>query len=282
MKDSEMKIIAYGSSDRGMKRQINEDSFRICPEIRLYLVADGMGGHAAGDVASSMAVNCVSDYIFDAINQCKQSKISDYSALLLKALQYANSQIIKETHHKKSLRGMGTTLVAVLNRNNMLYIASVGDSRLYLIRNGEPGLLTSDHSWVNMQVQLGNITSEESKLHPMRNVITRALGTQKKVDVDTLERSVEVNDYIVLCTDGLSNMVADKDIASVVVQYNNDLRSAADELIHMANMRGGDDNITVVLLKFVTNHHNHDFYSQDTEVMCIRPIRPGKKPEETL
>jgi PPM family protein phosphatase len=281
MKDCQMKILAYGATDRGMKREINEDSFRICPEMRLYLVADGMGGHAAGDVASTMAVNSIADYMFDLINQDTHDESPDYSKILVEALQYANNQIIRETHHKNSLRGMGTTLVAVLNRDDMLYIASVGDSRLYLIRDGNIGLLTNDHSWVNMQVQLGHITSEESKQHPMRNVITRALGTQKKVDVDIRERSVETNDYLVLCTDGLSNMLTDKEIASTVLQYNNDLGSAADELIKTSNTRGGDDNITVVLLKFLNNNCNHEFYSQDTEVMCIRPIRPGIKPKET-
>lgn len=273
-----MKILAYGASDLGMRRHINEDSFRLCPNIRLYMVADGMGGHAAGDVASSLAVNLVADFINDHIRNTGETDDTDYAVVLANALDHANNRIIHETHEKKALRGMGTTLVVVLFRNDRLYVASVGDSRLYLIRGSEIGLLTTDHSWVNMQVQLGNITSEESKLHPMRNVITRALGTQNQVEVDTLEHSVENNDYLILCTDGLSNMLNDREIALTVLQHNNDVKTAVEELIRRANLRGGDDNITVVLLKFIPEHNSNEHYSQDTEVLFIRPLRPGQHP----
>jgi PPM family protein phosphatase len=273
-----MKILAYGASDLGMRRHINEDSFRLCPAISLYMVADGMGGHAAGDVASSMAVNLVADFINGHIRKTGELDDTDFSVVLANALEHANERIIQETHEKKALRGMGTTLVVVLFQNDRLFIASVGDSRLYLIRGSEIGLLTTDHSWVNMQVQLGNITSEESKLHPMRNVITRALGTQSQVEVDTLEHPIENNDYLILCTDGLSNMLNDREIALTVLQHNNDVKTAVEELIRRANLRGGDDNITVVLLKFVPEHHSNEHYSQDTEVLFIRPLRPGQHP----
>ena len=274
----EMKILAYGASDLGMKRQVNEDSFRICPKSRVYMVADGMGGHAAGDIASNMAVNLVADYLHGHLNTAKQNEKSHFLNVLTEALEHANRQIIFETHQKKTLRGMGTTLVVAIYHSDRLFIASVGDSRLYLIRNKEIGLLTTDHSWVNMQLQLGNITSEESRSHPMRNVITRALGTQIDVEADILEYPIQTNDYLILCTDGLSNMLNDNEIADTVLQNNNDVKMAVEELVRKANSQGGDDNITVIVLKFVPEHHSNEHYSQDTEVIFIRPLSPGKPP----
>ena len=277
-----MKVTAYGASDLGMRRPINEDSFRLCPAIQLFLVADGMGGHAAGDVASRMAVSEVSEFISSRLelDKVEIEESADYAKILSEALQNANQTIIKATHNRKDLRGMGTTLVVVLIHGKKLYAASVGDSRLYLIRENEVKLLTTDHSWVNMQVQLGNMTSEESRLHPMRNVITRALGTQIQVEVDTLEYLIEAGDYLVLCTDGLSNMLSDKEIAASIIHHEHDLKEAVEELIKRANLRGGDDNITTVLLNINEDVESDVHYSQDTEVMFIRPIKPGKTQSE--
>ncbi|MGB3975560.1 MAG: Stp1/IreP family PP2C-type Ser/Thr phosphatase [bacterium] len=273
-----MKVLAYGASDLGMKRQINEDSFRICPKSRVYMVADGMGGHAAGDIASSMAVNLVAEYLHGHMNAAKQNEKSHFLDILAGALDHANRQIIFETHQKQALRGMGTTLVVVIYHGGRLFVANVGDSRVYLIRNNKIGLLTTDHSWVNMQMQLGNMTTEESRLHPMRNVITRALGTQNDVEADILEYPIQQNDYLILCTDGLTNMLGDKEIAETVLQCNNDVKTAVEELVRKANASGGDDNITVIVLKFLPEHNSNEFYSQDTEVMLIRPLSPGKRP----
>ena len=278
-----MRVTAYGASDLGMRRPINEDSFRLCPALQLYMVADGMGGHAAGDVASRLAVNEVSEYVASqlTVESTDVEADTDYTRILIDALQNANQNIIKTTHNRKDLRGMGTTLVVVLIRDRKLFAASVGDSRLYLIRQNEVKLLTTDHSWVNMQVQLGNMTSEESKLHPMRNVITRALGTQLQVEVDTLVHVLEQGDSLVLCTDGLSNMLSDREIASSVLTHEDDLKMAVEELIQRANMRGGDDNITTVILKVQEDIESTEHYTQDTEVMFIRPIKPGKNlPEQ--
>ncbi|MBN1297517.1 Stp1/IreP family PP2C-type Ser/Thr phosphatase [bacterium] len=273
-----MRIAAYGASDLGLRRPINEDSFRLCPGIQLYLVADGMGGHAAGDVASLMAVNEVAEYVEQALigEYSKNAGPPDYETVLRKAVQEANKKIIHATHNRKDLRGMGTTVVAVLIRGNRLFAGSVGDSRIYLVRESEIRLLTTDHSWVNMQVRLGNMTSEESKLHPMRNVITRALGTQRDVEVDTFIDVLQDNDHIVMCTDGLSNMLRDEEIARITLDNDTDLKQSVEDLIQKANSRGGDDNITAVVLRSYLDASMPDHYSQDTEVMFIRPIKPHK------
>ncbi|MCD4653370.1 Stp1/IreP family PP2C-type Ser/Thr phosphatase [bacterium] len=275
-----MRIAAYGASDLGMRRPINEDSFRLCPGIQLYLVADGMGGHAAGDVASLMAVNEVAEHIEQALlgEYSKNGDPPDYQNILRKAIESANQKIIQATHNRKDLRGMGTTVVTTLIRGNQLYAASVGDSRLYLIRNNQTRLLTTDHSWVNMQVRLGNMTIEESRLHPMRNVITRALGTQRQVEVDTFVYTIEDNDHLILCTDGLSNMLSEEETAVITVEHNYDLKQAVECLIQKANERGGDDNITAVVIRIYKDSGAPEHYSQDTEVMFIRPIKP-QKPE---
>lgn len=273
-----MRIAAFGASDLGMRRTINEDSFRLCPGIQLYLVADGMGGHAAGDVASLMAVNEVAEHVEHALlgEYSKDTDPPDYEDTLKEAIENANKKIIQATHNRKDLRGMGTTIVTALIRDNTLYAASVGDSRLYLIRDNDVRLLTTDHSWVNMQVRLGNMTSEESRVHPMRNVITRALGTQRQVEVDTLVYNLQDNDHLILCTDGLSNMLSDGEIMDITHEYETDLKLAVEDLIQKANSRGGDDNITAVAIRTYQDVNTSEHYSQDTEVMFIRPIKPQK------
>jgi len=275
-----MRIAAYGASDLGMRRTINEDSFRLCPGIQLYLVADGMGGHAAGDVASLLAVNEVAEHVEMALlgEYSKDEEPPEYENILRTAIENANKKIIQTTHNRKDLRGMGTTVVSALVRGDKLYAASVGDSRIYLIRNNQTSLLTTDHSWVNLQVQLGNLTSEESRVHPMRNVITRALGTQRNVDVDTFSYSLEDGDHLLLCTDGLSNMLRDEEITKITVNHENDLKDAVEGLIQKANAMGGDDNITAVIVRAYDDSTAPEHYSQDTEVMFIRPIKP-QKPE---
>jgi len=275
-----MRIAAYGASDLGMRRPINEDSFRLCPGIQLYLVADGMGGHAAGDVASLLAVNEVAEHVEQALlgEYSKETKPPEYENILRVSIENANKKIIQATHNRKDLRGMGTTVVAALVRDNHLYAASVGDSRIYLIRNRKIHLLTNDHSWVNLQVQLGNLTTEASRTHPMRNVITRALGTQRNVEVDTFTYTLQDNDHLLLCTDGLSNMITDEELTEITLKHENDLKDAVEGLIQKANAMGGEDNITAVVARIYEDNATPEHYSQDTEVMFIRPIKP-QKPE---
>jgi PPM family protein phosphatase len=249
-----MKVLAHGATDLGRKRTINEDNYKLCPKINLYLVADGMGGHIAGEIASRLAVDIVTEVVQYEMNKNPKSNVTEShpGQLLEKSIQLANSKILETANKRRELEGMGTTIVCVFVRGNTLHLASVGDSRIYRIRNGEGQLLTSDHSWVNMQVRLGNMTAEEARYHPMRNVITRALGTQRKVEVDVMAHLIRQGDTILLCTDGLSNFLQTDEIAQIVSQYGNDLETCTENLIQLANDLGGDDNITAVLIHFQT------------------------------
>ncbi len=260
-----MKLLAHGETDLGRKRAVNEDYFRLCISSKLFLVADGMGGHTAGDIASRMAVDIISKSVQQELERQRSHGRDSINPgqILEKSIHLANSKILEATQKRSELEGMGTTIVCALVRGQTLHIASVGDSRIYRIRDGQEELLTSDHSWVNMQIKLGNMTLEESRYHPMRNVITRALGTQKYVEVDIMSHLIQEGDIILLCTDGLNNLLLDKEIAEIINQHKSDLRMSAKKLIQVANDRGGDDNITVVLVSFAKQEPDQMFSMSD-------------------
>jgi PPM family protein phosphatase len=249
-------------SDLGRKRTLNEDSYVVAAEHGLFVVADGMGGHAAGEVASAMAVETMGQF-FALTNTGEEItwpfEIDENLPLqankLKTAIRLANRRIHQSAIEQHRLEGMGTTIVAVgiVPEQNLACIGHVGDSRAYLVRDGELWSLTTDHSWVNVQVMLGQITEEEARYHPMKNIITRALGTKEDVEVDISVREVYPGDYILLCSDGLSGMVEEKDILQCVLTRKDDVDKATEELIRRANAHGGDDNITVILLHFQTD-----------------------------
>jgi protein phosphatase len=249
-------------TDLGRKRTLNEDSYVVAPEHGLFVVADGMGGHAAGEVASAMAVQTMGQF-FEATNTGEEitwpfeidENLPIQANKLKTAIRLANRQIHRSAIEQHRLEGMGTTIVgvAVVPDQSLLCIGHVGDSRAYLIREGELWGLTTDHSWVNVQVMLGQITEEEARYHPMKNIITRALGTKEDVEVDISVRELYPGDYILLCSDGLSGMVDEKDILQSVLARKEDLEKTTEDLIRRANAHGGDDNITVVLLHFQTD-----------------------------
>lgn len=242
-----------GLSDRGMKREHNEDAWATPPENltsdqvaakgRLYLVADGVGGHLAGDVASRMAVEIIQQRYY-------ADPSPDVGASLTAAIQAASQQIDHESAARLERRGMSTTVTAVVLRGNELTVANVGDSRTYLIRKGQAQQVTSDHTWVEEQVRVGLITREEAARHPQRNIITRSLGGSQKLEVDIFREHIEPEDSILLCSDGLSNMVTSEEIGAVV---NQGLKAevAVKELIELAKQRGAPDNVTAVLLNAV-------------------------------
>jgi len=265
-----MKVTAFGATDVGRKRKVNEDNLKICDEFDLYLVADGMGGHIAGDIASKLAVSIIAESVEYELKRCEtdDSYYIHPGQILEKSIHLANRKILETTKLRTDLEGMGTTIVAAMIRKNTLHIASVGDSRIYRVRDGEGFLLTTDHSWVNMQIRLGNMTVEESRYHPMRNVITRALGTQKHVEVDVMAHLIRPDDAILLCSDGLTNLVMDPEIVTIVDEDKNGLENCAKHLIDLANARGGDDNITVVLLHFEGKAEPESFDS-DTAIRSI-------------
>jgi len=282
-----MKITAHGATDLGKKRKVNEDNFKICEPLDLYLVADGMGGHIAGDIASKLAVEIINESVKLEIDRCENDEAYYIhpGQILEKSIQLANRKILETTKRRTDLEGMGTTIVAALIKRKTLHIASVGDSRIYRIRDGEGFMLTSDHSWVNMQIRLGNMTIEESRYHPMRNVITRALGTQKQVEVDVMAHLIRGNDTFLMCSDGLTNLVVDSEIVRIISENGPDLEKSTKMLIDLANEHGGDDNITVVLVHFagqlegdgtdtdISTSADTEDEDQDTEVISKSELR---------
>lgn len=243
------EILASVQTDAGCVRDINEDSSRfVSPNDAevlagkgvLLVVADGMGGHSAGEVASRLAVETISRTYFD----------TDGSPVdcLKAAFAEANSRIFEASGTDEKLDGMGTTCTALVVQNNSALVAHVGDSRLYLIRGGEIYLMTEDHSAVMEMVKLGIISMEQARHHEDKNVILRALGTAPQVEVSIWESPLEVraHDQFVLCSDGLTDLVEDKEIMSLVLSADN--HSACEKLIHLAKKRGGYDNITVGIM----------------------------------
>ena len=250
-----MKLAHAGISDVGRKREHNEDSFIVVPEDYLYVVADGMGGHAAGEVASRIAVTAIAEFTASTRKDAEitwpyeyDPNISVASNRLKTAIRLANQKIIDTIAQKRELEGMGTTLVSILVSEGVACVAHVGDSRTYLVRDGVLAQVTGDHSWVNEQVKLGFLTKEDAVRHPFRNVVTRALGSKEDVQVDLVEKPLRAGDTFLLCSDGLNTMVDDGAILACITGSGDDIDKAARNLVDKANEHGGEDNITVVLL----------------------------------
>lgn len=236
-------MLVFAKSDIGLVRQTNEDSYACVPP-NLFLVADGMGGHVAGEVASRMAVKAVSDYI-----QSNLTVGCDQELLLEKAIIQANELIFSLSKSRDDCAGMGTTISIVLLDQSQVYWGHVGDSRIYIIRDNELYQLTNDHSLVWELVQSGNITKAEAHTHPQRNMLTRAVGTSKNIKVDTGTMNWNQGDLLLLCTDGLTNMLNEQEIQQIILADKNDGETAVNILIAAANQAGGHDNVTAILLK---------------------------------
>jgi len=227
-------------TDVGKKKATNEDTVMATSygSTHLLVVADGMGGHAAGDVASELAVSTISEFVSTALNEDR----TDYEAILGDAISEANVEICEHAD-SSNIASMGTTVVATIYSEDELIIANVGDSRAYSV--GETiTQLTVDHSLVQELVEEGEITAEEAETHPQRNVLSQALGNASSVDPDFYKPSVE--EILLLCSDGLTEEVAEERIIETIHTANS-LSTAADELISLANQNGGSDNISVVL-----------------------------------
>ncbi len=233
---------AYGISDIGRVRQNNEDYFCISSSVEgLYLVADGMGGHNAGEVASNLAIQTVEQYISSNVDNDSLENI------LSQALSSANDKVYNMSCNNSNMSGMGTTLTLALVKDNELYFAHVGDSRGYTLENGTLKQITTDHTLVEELYQSGTISQEEIKTHPQKNIITNAIGTEIicKSDIEILPLSPV--DKVLLCSDGLSNYLTNDEIEDVMKQ-NEIPQKICEILVEMANNRGGDDNITVVVI----------------------------------
>jgi protein phosphatase len=252
-----MKIAWHSISDVGRKRKGNEDSVHVNPEQNLFVVADGMGGHAAGEVASKVAAESINEFVCLTSGDEEitwpfglDENISYDGNRLKTAVRYANRKVLEATKEKSEYEGMATTVAAVLVDGDTANLAHVGDSRVYLLRGEEITQLTSDHSWVNEQIQSGVISADQARSHPLRNVVTRALGGKPDLQVDMQFHQVQPGDLLLLCSDGLTTMVSDQEIARVVAAAEGDIEKAARGLVAAANAQGGEDNITVLLLHF--------------------------------
>ena len=252
-----MKIFYQAISDVGRKRKGNEDSLFVNPEQGLFVVADGMGGHAAGEVASRLAVDAINEFICLTGDDEEitwpfglDETISYDGNRLKTAIRYANRKVLEATKEKSEYEGMATTVAAVLVDGDSANLGHVGDSRIYLLRETRITQLTTDHSWVNEQIVSGLISPDQARSHPLRNVVTRALGGKTDLQVDMKVQKIETGDLLLLCSDGLTTMMGDEEIAGLVSEAKGDVEKAARSLVVAANAKGGEDNITVVILKF--------------------------------
>jgi len=248
-----MKLTAFGGTDVGQVREKNEDAFLIDESRRLFLVADGMGGHAGGGFASSHAAEAVLEDLKrqeekqDMTQPLKDDPGHTLAQLQLQhALRQTNEALFQQSMTDSQLRGMGTTLTALKFDERYANLAHVGDSRAYLIRDGALGQLTSDHSWVQEQVRSGVLTPEEARLHPLKNIITRSMGHEREVTVDLFKEEYRIGDRYLLCSDGLTNMVVDDEILATVMKEAPE--PAVCRLIQRAKEEGGLDNITVIVV----------------------------------
>ncbi len=233
-----MKLVSFGKTNVGMKRSHNEDAFYRNDTIGLYIVADGMGGHKAGEIASNMAVDSIKNYILN------QKRIAENS--LFDAIYVANNLIFKSASTNVQYNGMGTTIVSMMFNNNDVMLCHVGDSRAYMLAGGKLLRLTEDHTYVNEQYRTGLITQKQMETHSMRNVLTRSLGFSEQVKVESQKLSTHPGDRYILCSDGLSHMVADDVIAEL--GGIPDAVHAVSTMIDVANTNGGDDNITAIII----------------------------------
>jgi serine/threonine protein phosphatase PrpC len=242
-----MKTRVFGLTDVGRRRESNQDSLLVAPERGLYAVADGMGGHAAGEVASHIAIEALSEVLRDVAFLTDHTDPQTAGTRLQGAFVEGNQRICDSVVTRGEWRGMGTTIVALVTLEDRAVIGHVGDSRAYLLRDGKLRRLTNDHSWVSEQVRMGLMTDEEAHRHPMRNIVTRALGNRPALDVDINESEAVPADVFLLCSDGLNSMLTDVEITETLQANRQDPETACQKLVEAANAKGGEDNITVIV-----------------------------------
>lgn len=246
------RLFAWGKSDVGMKRQRNEDNYTIALDMKLLVVADGMGGHAGGATASRLAVETIEEIV--RANQSLLEPDAQFEGpieqnplakLVSDALRCACQVVHKKGSKEKKLAGMGTTTTALLLHDNFAFVAHVGDSRAYIVRNEKLVQLSDDHSLVNEHIKAGIMTQNDAQYSRLRNVITRSIGYESDVDVDITALEVFPKDTFLLCSDGLNSLVTDQEIRHILL--DSPLSEAPGQLIDLANQRGGDDNTTIII-----------------------------------
>ncbi len=240
-----MKVFA--KSDIGRKRSMNQDSFSVFEDeeskLNLYILADGMGGYKGGEIASRVAVTAIEKYIKEKFNS--NMKKHQILKIIEDAIEFANNAIYEESEVDEELQDMGTTVEVCLILDNKVYIGHIGDSRIYRIRGNTIERITTDHSYVEKLVRDGEITREEAYTHPKKNLLIKALGTEKKAEPDLLNIDIKQDDILLICSDGLTNMIRENQILKIIKE-NEEL--AENNLIEKANEAGGLDNITVIII----------------------------------
>ncbi len=251
-----LKALSAGLTDVGRKRSHNEDSYLIDEELQLFVVADGMGGHAGGGTASRIAVETIDKELrgvrnsptspFKAETSLQDSPLPDF---LRAAVEKACFEIYRAAQEDPRLAGMGTTVISLCVQHQHAMFAHVGDSRAYLVRGDLIQQISEDHSLVNEQIKAGMITPDEARHSRYKNIITRSVGFEEEVQVDVMGIMLELNDSFILCSDGLANLVEDREIREII--STSELKDAPKKLVDLANERGGDDNITVIVVRAV-------------------------------
>lgn len=249
-------VYALGLSDLGKKRDHNEDCIAIFDDLNLFIVADGMGGHAGGEIASKLAVETIEQVIRNNLHILNSTQVSEndieqnpIAKLLSDALRCACHVVHQKSIEEPSLQGMGTTATALLLCGKYGFVAHVGDSRAYLIRDGKIAQLSEDHSLINEQLKAGLITPTQARYSRFRNVITRSIGFEDDVDVDMIALDTLANDALILCSDGLTSLVTEEEINHICNSYT--IHEIPQILVDLANQRGGDDNISVIVVYLI-------------------------------
>jgi len=248
-----LRVTAEGKSDIGKVRQSNQDAFVSDADLQLYVVADGMGGHSGGEIASRKAVEAlVASFREEITVSANEDRNGSKDSELVRAIEAANQHVFQMASADRKLQGMGTTLVALRLADSTAWVGSVGDSRVYLWRNGRLRQVTRDHSLVNEYVRMGTLSAEEASTHPLKHIISRAVGVHPTVEVDHFEIPLQADDLFVLCSDGLTNMLDDHDLTATLTAVGNHPPALCNEFIARANARGGLDNITVIAVHCVS------------------------------
>lgn len=243
-----MKFVSAGLTDIGRKRKVNQDSLHLDPSSRLFVVADGMGGHAGGETASKLTV----DTIAQSIQSDKNAMNIEPGDLVMTAVHRANTSVYGTAEKNKALSGMGTTVVTMYFDAGKLYVGHVGDSRVYMLKKHQIWQITKDHSLVNEKLRAGLITREQLKKDKSRNVITRSVGFESSVLVDIYQKEINPGELYIACSDGLSGMMDDQEILRLADEYawgTDDLNLFVQKLISRANDNGGDDNVTAIAVR---------------------------------
>jgi protein phosphatase len=243
-----LKLIVNGLTHVGQVREHNEDYIDWDTSRGLIMLADGMGGHNAGEVASALSVNSIKDALYEVLNPENPVEELEHNEIVRQAIIYANDEINRHAAEHPACAGMGTTIVMSLFHGNSVVFAHVGDSRIYRLRNNKLEQMTSDHSLVQEMVDNGFLTEEEAMNSASRNLITRALGIADVVEVDTNQDTIEIGDIYLYCSDGLTDLVTDKEILAILNKNADDTETAVQQLVTAANEKGGKDNISVILV----------------------------------